>query len=101
MSPELSWFTVRLALEGISEEQASGEVQALQDELNSRPHLRNPQVYWEAATHRSIIQVDTEDLRAEPAAEQIAEELLEVASGVLLEAERVRVEILDVRPSPR
>ena len=43
MSVELAWFTVRLALSGISEKEAFEAVQDLEEELNARPHLRNPQ----------------------------------------------------------
>lgn len=101
MSPELRWFTVRLALQGVFEEQASEAVKGLQDELNLRPHLKNPQVSWETETRRVIIQVDTEDLKSESAAEQMAEELLEVASAVLREFDVIHVDVLGVHPSPR
>ncbi len=100
MSPQLSWFTVRLSVEGISDEEAAIEVQALQDELNMRPHLKNPQAHWETKAHRAIIQVDTEGLKAESAAEQMAEELLEIASAVLLTTEPIHVEIMEARSDP-
>jgi signal recognition particle subunit SEC65 len=96
---ELTWFTVRLALLGTSEEHVTEAVQDLQVELDMRPHLRNPRVSWEMETHRVIIQVDAEDLDSKLLGDQMAEELFEVASAVLPEIEGVRVEILDVHPS--
>ena len=99
MYRELKWFTVRLALEGVHEAEAAEEVQALQDELNMRPHLSNPQVSWQPETRRAIIQVDVEDLKPVPAAEQMTEELLEVAAGVLPGYEHLHVDILIVYPS--
>jgi len=99
MPSDLNWFTVRLALIGVFTDQASKVVQDLQEELNMRPHLRNPQVFWETETRRVTVQVETEDLQSESAADQMAEELLEVASAVLSEFEVIRVDILSVYPS--
>lgn len=99
MPLELSWFAVRLALAGISEERSSQAVQGLQDELNMRPHLRNSQVSWEAKTCRAIIQVDAEGLNSESVAKQMAEEMFEVACAVLWEIDGMHVEILDAHSS--
>jgi|SRR3972149_1714684 len=100
MSPELRWFTVRLALVGVSPGLAAETVQDIQDELKMRPYLRNPRVFWETGTHKAIVQVDSEDLKSELAAEQMAEELLEVASAILKEFDTVHVDILSAYPSP-
>lgn len=100
MSSKSSWFTVRLSLLGISEKEDPNAVQYLQEELNMRPHLRSPQVFWEAETHRAIIQADTEGLEAKSVAKQLAEELFEVACAVLSKVEGMHVNILDVHPSP-
>lgn len=100
MSSKLNWFTVRLALLGISEKEDPEAVQYLQDELNMRPHLRSPQVFWETETHRAIIQVDMEGIESESVAKQMAEELFEVACAVLFKVEGMHVKILDVHPSP-
>ena len=99
MSAKLSWFTVRLALLGVPGQYADEAVRDLQNELEMRPHLRNPQISWKSETRQAIIQVDNEALSPESAAEGMAEELLEVAVAVLKEFKRIRVEILDVRPS--
>jgi hypothetical protein len=99
MNRDPTWFTVRLALTGIFEEQAAEEMQALEYELSMRPHLRNSRVSWETKSRRAIVQVDTEDLESGLAGEQVAEELLEIASGVLSDFEIVSVDVLDVCPS--
>lgn len=99
MSGKLNWFTIWLALLGVSEENAAEVVQDLQDELNMRSHLRNPKVFWETEAHRVVIQVEAEELEPERLAKQIAEELFEISYGVLRVIEGIHIEILDVRPS--
>jgi hypothetical protein len=96
---ELKWFTVRLILLGVSEKDADEVVQNLQGELNMRPHLRYPQVFWDFEAHGVIVQVDAEELQPERLAKQMMEELFEISYGVLREIEGMRIEILDVRPS--
>ena len=100
MSLKLSWFTVKLALLGVSEEYAPEVVRNLQGELNTRSHLRNPQVFLETEAHRVVIKVDIEGRNPEGAARQMAEELFEIPYGVLREIEGMHIEIIDAYPSP-
>ncbi len=95
MTQELNWFTVRLALLGVPANQVIEGTHNLQDDLRMRPHLRNAKVWWETETHQLIVQVDIQDLRADQAAEQMAEELLEAAVGALKEFEAIHVDVLD------
>jgi hypothetical protein len=96
MPTELKWFMVRLALIGVSEQRRSEVVRDLQHELSMRPHLRNPQAYWEAETHRLIVYLEAEELEPERLAKQMMEELFEISYGVLQEIEGIHIEILDV-----
>jgi hypothetical protein len=99
MYPNLTWFTTRLALLGLSENRATEVIQVLQEELLMRPHLRKPQVKWSPETQYAIVQVDTEDFRPESAAKQVQEEMLESLAAVLWETEGIHFEILEVYPS--
>lgn len=95
MTPKLVWFTVRLALIGLLEDRAPKVIQDLRDDLGMLSHLRNPQVAWDSQAHRVMIQVDTEDISAQPAAEQIREEMMEALAAVLWETEGTHFEILE------
>ncbi len=96
MPAELKWFTVRLAILGVSEQNASEVTRDLQRELSMRPHLRNPRVFWEAETRRLIVCIEAEELESERLAKQMMEELFEISYGVLQEIEGVHIEVLDV-----
>lgn len=99
MAEKLIWFTIRLALTGISPAQAFEVVQDLQDELNARHHLRNPHVFWEDQTQEVIVEVDNQGLRSKSAAEGMSEELLEATVAVVRKFERIHIEVLDVKQS--
>ena len=105
MSKKITWFTVQLELLGISNIDAVEFVKDLQDELNMRPHLRNPKVSWEDKNLRIIVQVDMEglmdseavDQMATEAGDQMAEELLEAASATLRNFKSIHVNVLEVK----
>lgn len=100
MSPQLVWHTVRLTVSGLLEAEASQTVRDLEDELKMRPHLRNPQVSWDKPTRRALVQVDAEGLNAQMAGDQMAEELLEAISAVMVtQTENVHVDVLSATPS--
>jgi len=94
MASKLPWFTVRLALLGVSEKQSSEAAADLLDEFKMRPHLRNVQVFWEAESHRIIVQVDTEGLDTISVSKGMAEELKEILSAVFVKPTGIRVEVL-------
>jgi hypothetical protein len=99
MTSQWTWFTVRLALVGLSETRAPKVIRDLRQQLAMRPHLRNPRVEWDSKTSRAIVQIDTEDEDPVPAAKQMQEEMLEALAAVLWETEGLRFEILDARPT--
>jgi hypothetical protein len=105
MSSKIIWFNVQLELLGISNSYSVEAVKDLQDDLDMRPHLRNPRVSWDDHNQRILVHVDAEGVMdeneanrmAKEAADQIAEELLEAASGSLREFKSITVHVLDVK----
>lgn len=98
MPKALAWFTVRLAIQGLSENQAANLVGDLQQQLSMSQVVRHTNVCWEKETRQAIVQLDTEGLTADSAADQMAEEVLELASALVIGEiqKEIRVEILDV-----
>jgi hypothetical protein len=92
-------FAVKLAIGGIPEHHGPDEMEALQNELCLRPHLMHPQVSWDARNRQLVVWARTTGLGAQSTADQMAEELLEVAAGLLSSDEEVSVAILSVAPA--
>jgi hypothetical protein len=100
VSSRLDWYTVRLSVSGLLETEASQTVRYLKDELKMRQHLRNPQVSWDKRTRRALVQVDAEGLNPEMVGNQIAEELLEAVSAIVVtQIENLHVDVLNVAQS--
>ena len=95
---------MQLELLGISETYANEAVKDLQEDLDLRYYLKNPTVSWEENNQRIIVHVEAEGLMdeeareqsMEKAADQMAEELLESASGALREFKMLSVNVLTV-----
>ena len=100
MNAQRRRFAVRLSIPTLSAAQAGLGVPELQEELDQRPHLSNPQVRWEVEPGRVLVEVDVEGVNPEQAAAMMAEELFEVAAAVLPEFDVLRVEVVDVLPLP-
>jgi len=65
-----------------------------------RQHLRNPQVSWDKRARRALVQVDAEGLNPEMVGNQIAEELLEAVSAIVVtQIENLHVDVLNVAQS--
>lgn len=94
------YFRVKAALMGSPPEIIQAVVPSLQEELEARPHWREPKVAWEAETERVIIEVDHVAQTAEQAAGGVYEEIFEAANAVLEEFETIRVEVLHIYPIP-
>jgi len=101
MASNLSWFTVRLALLGVSEERSSEAVRDLLAEFNMRPHLKNAQVFWQAESRQVIVQVDAEGLNANSVSKGMAEEVKEMISAIFTRVGGVHVEMLGTHPFSR
>ena len=97
MPRSLPWFSVRLALVGSPLEAMQAVVADLQEELQMRPHLGNPRVVWDDRERHVRVEVDSEGLDAQQAADLVAEEILEVVAALLHEFDRVRVDVLHVQ----
>ena len=101
---KMIWFKVRLELLGISETYSNEAVKDLQEDLDLRDHLKNPTVSWEENYQRIIVDVEAEglmdegarDQSMEEAGDQMAEELLESASGALREFKKLSINVLTV-----
>jgi hypothetical protein len=101
MTSNLPWFTVRLALLGVSEEQSSEAIRDLLAEFNMRPHLKNAQVFWQAESRQVIVQVNAEGLNTNSVSEGMAEELKEMISAIFTKVGGVHVELLSAHPFSR
>ncbi len=99
MADEITWFTVRLALLGLSPASGPQAAKNLADELPFNTYLRNPRVIWESELHRIVIQVDTEDTKPGSAANQVREEMMEILAAVWKDTEGTHYELLGVEPS--
>jgi hypothetical protein len=101
---KMIWFKVQLELLGVLDAYANEAVKDLQEDLNLRYHLKNPTVSWEGNNQRIIVHVETESLMDEEArdqsmveaGDQMAEELLESASGALRGFNSISVNVLAV-----
>ncbi len=99
MAVKLIWFNVQLALLPVYEGTAGKIVQEFQIELDARPHLRNPHVFWEQDRHRIIIQFEIERVMAERVANEAMEEMHEVSYAVLSQVRGMHLEVLNIQPA--
>ena len=91
MKTNLEWFTVQFTLTGLSQLDEPTAVGDLLEELSARSHLRNSKVEWQGETKHVFIQVETEAMDADQAAQMVGEELYEVCSVVLKVVNGVRL----------
>jgi hypothetical protein len=96
MNKALKWFTIKLVIIGGAENNASGLVYDLREEIEARSYLRNPEIYWNGDENRVIVQVDDQGLDMQSTADRMAEELLEITSAVIREFEHIRIEVLNI-----
>lgn len=95
--PELNRYLVKAAVNGVPEADAAAGAIHLRHELSMRPHLERSQVSWDMHSKAIIVLTETQDLEAAAAADQVAEELFEVACAILPSVDGMRVTVLDVR----
>ncbi len=96
MTPELTTYAVVLALPIAPVGAGPAALADLQEELDARPHLDRPHVSWDAQQRRLVVRVVVEDVALEAAGGNMAEELFEIAAGILPDFHTMRVEILEV-----
>jgi hypothetical protein len=93
---DLPCFFIRLALIGSPPEVFWQAVPDLQEELDQRDYLLNPRVLWEPEGDRVVVEVNNVGSDLQVTADNMAEELFEIAGGVLGDVECFRVEILSI-----
>ncbi len=93
---ELNWYEGTFTITGVPEQDANSVVIDLSDDLKARHHLRPRQVVWDDSLKQVIVRVGFEGIRADQAGEQMAEELIEAASGVVPRFESLAVDTVSV-----
>lgn len=93
---ELKHFIVRLALFGVKKENDPNAVADFEEELRMRPHIREFRVTWENKSQPVDFEVVVEGVTEDDASKDIAEELWEVAAGLLNDVEGMHVEVKQV-----
>ena len=68
MDTPLRRFAVRLALTGLSREQALAVLPEMQEEFEARTHLARPRVTWDGDSQRLVFEVEDVDIGSQQAA---------------------------------
>lgn len=89
------WYTVRLALEGLSESNVSDAMISLAEEIQRRSYLTNPKISWDGENHRAIIQADEEADNTTQAENLLLDDLYEMVYASLEEIEGLRISVCD------
>ena len=97
---KLKWFHVCLASSPVYETDWAEVVPGLQRELEARPHLRSPHVFWEKDADRVVVEYETQWPRIEGLARDSLEELADVYYAAFQKFESHHLEVLDVYPLP-
>jgi hypothetical protein len=91
------YFLVSLAVIIDPPEEARRLVPDLQEELDARPHLTNPRVWWDGNTQRTHVEVIDKSDDMAISTSGVAEEIFEAVAAVMLDFETMRVEIVETR----
>lgn len=94
MTTELKKFLVELAIAGISNDTDPMAEQQFGLELDMRPHILRKKLSWDDINKHLIIQVEIESIDESLAANQMAEEMFEVANAVLNSVDCLNVKVV-------
>ena len=94
MTTELKKFLNELAIGGIKYDNDLLAEQEFCLELDMRPHILKKKLSWDDITKSLIIQVEIESLNESSAANQMAEEMFEVANALLNYVEGLNVKVV-------
>jgi hypothetical protein len=83
---------VTVIIEGIHIQNPAEETENLLQELNKRPHLKNPTVSFNQESKQIKVEVEVDYLLG---VEYVREEMFEIAAAILQETSGLKVEILD------
>jgi hypothetical protein len=91
-------FFVAAALVGSPTDAIQRALPDLLEELEARAYLDEPRVSWDADARQAIVELQYDAQTARQAGGAVHDEVFESAVAVIPEFERIRVEILEVRP---
>jgi hypothetical protein len=94
MDTELKEFLVELAIGGISDDTDPMAEQEFGLELDMRSHILRKKLSWDDINKSLIIQVEIESINESVAANQMAEEMFEVANAVLNNVNGLNVKVV-------
>jgi len=94
MTTELKNFRVELSIGGIRNDTDPMAEQEFGLELDMRPHILSKKLSWDGINKSLIIQVEIESINESLAANQMAEEMFEVANAVLNSVDGLKVKVV-------
>jgi hypothetical protein len=94
----LARYQIILSLPTISREQSQQVVSDLQEELEQRPHLAEPRVWWDAELARVLVSVTDSGPDVTSVGRMTQEEIFEAALAVLENYDVFRVDLVTVQP---
>jgi hypothetical protein len=97
MTIELKKFLVELAIGGINNDNDPMAEQEFGFELDMRPHILQKKVLWDNSKKSLMIQVEIESIDESTAADQMAEEMFEVANAVLNNIDGLNIKVASSR----
>ena len=93
---ELPEFTVRVALVGVSAEQATEIMPWMQEELAYYSHFKSPTLSWDESNGRIILHTQIDATDSYTAGEWVASDLWKLTGAALANPEGLQVVILSV-----
>lgn len=97
MNSQAKRFFIRLALTGMSEVDALALARDIQEELDQRPNLETPRVYWEPIELHIIVEFREEGFDFGRQKAWALEQMSDVLSAVVKSPWEINVELLDIR----
>ena len=87
-------FKIELNVCGVNEGQDVDALSDIRSEINMRPHLKLLHISWDKALRKVRVVLETEGLVLETTANQMAEELFEIACAVLNSIDGLHIEVI-------
>ena len=94
MTIKLEKFLVELAIGGISNDTDPMAEQEFGFELDMRPHILEKKLSWDDSEKLLFVRVEIESINESLAAEQMKEEMFEVANAVLQNIDGLNVKVM-------
>jgi hypothetical protein len=94
MTTELNKFLVELAIGGISNDADPMAEQEFGREIDMRSHILRKELFWDDINKSLMIQIEVESINENIAANQMAEEMFEIANAVLNSIGGLKVKVV-------